>query len=367
VDQPLDSPEPGCPPDEAERAIAAGLIGLPPALRPPRRFPRWARALLSVAGLALLAFLILKVGVATVLGYIGDFGPWFLVIVGLGFGWLFLQAWAWSLIQTAHFRPVPLGRLFRAKLISDSLNTLIPTANLGGDAVRPFLIKRQVPLEEGIPSVLVDKTAEGFAAALFLVSGFLLSLVLLRLPRWMNTAAAVCLAATVAGIALFIVIQTKGFLGPLDRIARVFPRVRGFIAKREGSIRELDDNLRIVYRCLSRRTAAAVALHYASRLVGVVEVYIILRVLGAHASALQALFTSTGVTIINTAFFIVPGQFGVAESAHALVLQSLGFPAALGLSLGVIRRIRKMATAAAGLALYAAQAPSRSKPGATAL
>ncbi|MGZ5497918.1 MAG: hypothetical protein ACXWHI_04280, partial [Candidatus Aminicenantales bacterium] len=73
-----------------------------------------------------------------------------------------------------------------------------------------------------------------------------------------------------------------------------------------------------------------------------------------------------GVTIINTAFFIVPGQFGVAESASVLVLQSLGFPAALGLSLGVIRRIRKMITAAVGLALYAVYASSRSKPDAKA-
>ena len=351
---------------DPQKGIGAGPIGPPPAPRASRRFPRWARALLSVAGLALLVFFILKVGPATVLGYIVDFGPWFLVIVGLGFGWIFLQSWAWSLIQAAHFRPIPLGRLFRAKLISDSLNTLIPTANLGGDAIRPFLIKRQVPLEEGIPSVLVDKTAEGFASALFLVSGFLLSLVLLRLPRGLNTAAAICLAATVAGIALFIVIQTKGFLGPLNRIAKVIPRVRRFIAKRESSIRMLDDNLRAVYRCLSARTAAAVALHYAARLVGVAEVYVILKVLGAHASAVQALFTSIGVTIINTVFFLVPGQFGVAESAHALVLQSLGFPAALGLSLGVIRRIRKIATAGVGLALYVAQAPPRSKPGAKA-
>jgi uncharacterized protein (TIRG00374 family) len=350
--------------DDADKTIGAGTVGPLPTPRASRRFPRWARALLSVAGLALLVVFILKVGAATVLGYIVDFGPWFLVIVGLGFGWIFLQSWAWSLIQAAHFRPIPLGRLFRAKLISDSLNTLIPTANLGGDAVRPLLIKRQVPLEEGIPSVLVDKTAEGFASALFLVSGFLLSLV--RLPRGLNTAAAICLAATVVGIALFIVIQMKGFLGPLNRIAKVFPRVGRFIAKREGSIRMLDDNLRAVYRCLSTRTAAAVALHYASRLVGVAEVYVILRVLGAHASAVQALFTSIGVTIINTVFFIVPGQFGVAESAHALVLQSLGFPAALGLSLGVIRRIRKIATAAVGLALYAAQTSPRSEPGAKA-
>ena len=352
--------------DDAKRVIGAGPIGPPPAPRASRRFPRWARALLSVAGLALLVFLILKVGAATVLGYIVDFGPWFLVIVGLGFGWIFLQAWAWSLIQAAHFRPVPLGRLFRAKLISDSLNTLIPTANLGGDAVRPLLIKRQVPLEEGIPSVLVDKTAEGFAAALFLVSG---------LPPQPGPAPPAALDEHRRDA------LSRGHRGR-DRPLHRHPNEgipRAAQPDREGLPPgpEIHRQARRLHPDARRqsadrlsmpepRTAAAVALHYAARLVGVAEVYVILRVLGAHASALQALFTSTGVTIINTAFFIVPGQFGVAESAHALVLQSLGFPAALGLSLGVIRRIRKMATASVGLALYAAQTPPRSKPGAKA-
>ncbi len=346
---------------KAEKAIAEGLAGSPPSLRPSRRFPPWTRVLLSGAGLLLLVFLALKVGVATVLDHILRFGPWFLVIVGVAFAWIFLQAWAWYIIQAAHFRRVPIGRLFRAKIISDSLNTLLPSANVGGDAARPFLIRRQVPLTEGIPGVLVDKTVEAFAASLFLATGFLLSLLLLRLPGWMNTAAAICLTATVAGIALFIVFQLKGFLWTLGRISKVFPRVRGFVAKREHHIRELDANLHIVYESLSSRTAAAAVLHYVARLLGAVEVYIILRVLGAGASVLQSLFTQTGVTIINTAFFIVPGQFGVMESAHALVLQSLGFSAALGLSLGVIRRIRKMATAGVGLILYAGHTSSRSK------
>jgi uncharacterized membrane protein YbhN (UPF0104 family) len=85
----------------------------------------------------------------------------------------------------------------------------------------------------------------------------------------------------------------------------------------------------------------------------VAEIYIILRVLGSQVSFVQAFFTATGVTLINTAFFVVPGNFGVMESAHILILQSLGFSAALGLSLGVIRRVRKLVTIAVGLALFA--------------
>jgi 1L-myo-inositol 1-phosphate cytidylyltransferase len=338
---------------KAEAALAAGLDAPGLAGAGARRFPGWARVLLSGAGLALLAYLLIKVGVATVLEHLARFGPWFAVIVGIALAWLFLQAWAWHTIQAAHFRPIPLGRLFRVKIISDSLNTLIPTANVGGDAARPFLVRGHAPLAETIPGVLADKTVEALAAALFLATGFLLSLLLLRLPAWMNIAAAVCLAVTSAGIALFIVFQMKGLRWSLERLAKVAPPLRMFAARRARSLGELDANLRLVYSGLKPQTLAALGLHYAARVLGVVEIFVILRVLGSPVSPFQALFTSTGVTLFNTAFFIVPGQFGVMETASILMLRSLGFAAAIGLSLGVIRRIRKLATSAIGLALYA--------------
>jgi 1L-myo-inositol 1-phosphate cytidylyltransferase len=338
---------------KAEEAIASGLADRSPAVRPSRRSWRPARILLSGAGLLLLAYLLLRVGTVTVLEHMARFGPWFPVILVISFGWLFAQACAWYLVQTAHFRPVPLFRLFRTKIISDALNTLIPSANVGGDAVRAFLIKRHVPLTEGIPGVLVDKTIEYFASTLFLMTGFLLSLLFLHLPGWMNEAAAICLGVTLIGIALLVVFQLKGILWTLGRISKVFPRVQRFIDKRESHLKDLDANLHIVYSNFSPKTVAAAALHYAARVLGAAEVYVILRVLDADASFIQALFTSTGVTIINTAFFFVPGHFGVMESGHVLILQSLGFSAALGLSLGVIRRIRKLTTAGIGLLLFA--------------
>lgn len=337
---------------KAEDAIASGLTDPSSAVRAPKRSWKGLRILLSVAGLLLFIYLLLRVGTGTVLEYLARFGPWFLIILVIAFGWLFAQACAWYLVQTAYFRPVSLIRLFRIKIISDSLNTLIPSANVGGDAARAFLIKRHVPLTEGIPGVLVDKTIEYFASTFFLMSGFLLSLLFLDLPGWMNGAAAICLGVTLIGIALLVLFQVKGIIWTVEKLAKVVPRIRGLVANRESQVRDFDANLRIVYRRFNPRVAVAAALHLVGRLLGVAEVYIILWVLDAHASFIQALFTSTGVTLIDTAFFFVPGHFGVMESAHVLILRSLGFSAALGLSLGLIRRIRRLATAGIGLLLF---------------
>jgi len=339
----------------AEAAIASGALGR--AQRPGPSGKAWnkTRALLSGAGLLLLVYLLSKIGTGVLLEHLSLFGPWFLVTIGLAFVWLFLQTAAWYLVQPVHSRPVPLGRLYRVKIIADTLNTLVPSVSVGGDAARAFLIRTYAPLRQGIPGVLVDKTLEYSASVFFLMTGFLLSLALLDLPGWMNMAAAICLGATLVGIAVLVVFQRKGVLWTLGRAARLVPRVRRFVAGRESHIRDLDANLRALHRGFGPRTAAAAALHFLGRLTGVLEVLVILRVLGAHSSFIQALFTTTGVTIINTAFFFVPGHFGIMESAHVVIARSLGLTAALGLSLGVIRRVRKLATVAVGLLLLAAR------------
>ncbi|MCK7480612.1 MAG: lysylphosphatidylglycerol synthase domain-containing protein [Candidatus Moduliflexus flocculans] len=336
---------------KAEAAIAGGLTGSQSGAGSSRSVWRPSRLLLGGAGFLLLAYLVLKIGLGTVLSQLARFGPWFLATIAVAFAWLFVQACAWGLVQAAHFRPVPLLRLFRAKIISDSLNALIPSASLGGDAARAFLIRRHVPLTEGIPGVLVDKTIEFSSGVLFLVTGFLLSLLFVDLPRWMNVAAAVCLGGSVVGVVLLILFQRKGTFWALGRVAKVVPEVGRFAARREAGIRQLDRNLRLVYANIDARTALAALLHYVSRFLGAAEIFIIMRVLGTPATFLQAVFIAAGVTIINTAFFVVPGHVGVMESAHVVILQSLGFSAGLGLGLGVIRRLRKLATMAVGMVL----------------
>ncbi len=350
---------------KAEAAVAAGLAGPAggdPACRP-RRPIGPARLLFCAAGFLLLVYLVWRIGFEAALAQVARFGPWFLAITAISFGWLFLQACAWSLIQAAHFRRVPLSSLFRAKIIGDTLNALIPTASVGGDAARAFLVRRHAPLEEAIPGVLVDKTVEFAAGSLFLATGFLLSLLFVDLPGWMDAVAAACLAGMAFGVAALVLLQKKGAAWTLDRLGRLVPGVRRFVARKEDGVRALDRNLRLVCGRLDARTGAAAALHFAARVLGAGEVLIVMRVLGSPVPFIEAVFIAAGVSIVNTALFVVPGHLGVMESAHVLILRSLGFAAETGLGVGLIRRLRKIATMAAGLALLSLDKGYRSKGG----
>ncbi|HEX2695147.1 MAG TPA: flippase-like domain-containing protein [Acidobacteriota bacterium] len=311
-----------------------------------------SRFLLVAAGVALFFYLIWRIGFEAILANISRFGVWFLAILAVGASWLFFQTCAWSIIQNAFFKKVPFLSLFRIKIIGDALNVLLPSASLGGEAARAYLLKKAVPLKEGIPSIVFDKTVEFVASTVFLAAGLLLGSLFVRLPEGLLAPTVICLAVTTAGLVLLVVFSVRGVCGTLARITTRFPKVRKWVADREEHLEALDENLRLLYRKGHLKTAAAVGFHFLGRLAGAFEVLIVLRVLGVPVGPVQAVFIYSVIVVINTVFFILPGQWGVTESASMLLLQALGRPAAIGLSLGVIRRIRKLVFVALAFGLY---------------
>jgi len=331
-------------------------------LRSPRS---WVKGILTAVGVLLFFYLVRRIGLKALEANLSRFGPWFLLICLFGAAYYFLQAWAWWLIQKGFFGKVPLGLLYRIKIISSAFNMVLPSASLGGDAMRAFMIQKNVPLKEGIPSVLFDKTLEFIASTAFLIAGFLLGLVTLRLPKTLTISVIVSLGITATATFFLILAQKTGVKKIVATVASLIPGGKSWVEKREIHLEALDQNLRLLYSRSNRKAIFPFALQVFGRLLGTVEVMIIMAVLKAPVSFIQAIFICTVVTVGNSIFFILPGQWGVMESVHILVLQSLGYPAAIGLSLSVIRRIRSLVFVGLGLILFASgkrKSPPRKVP-----
>lgn len=320
-------------------------------LRSPRS---WVKNILTAVGVLLFYYLVRRTGFKALEANLARFGPWFLLLCLFGASYTLLQAWAWWLIQKGYFRRIPLSALYRIKLISSAFNMVLPSASLGGDAMRAFMIQKNVPLKEGIPSVLFDKTLEFIASTVFLIAGFLLGLLTLRLPKTLTISVIVSLGITATATFFLILAQKTGIKKIVARVASLIPGGGAWVEKRESHLDKLDQNLRLLYSRSNRKAIFPLALHFLCRLLGTAEVLIILAVLRAPVNFIQAYLICTVVTVGNSIFFILPGQWGVMESVHILVLQSLGYPAAIGLSLSVIRRIRSLFFVGLGLVLFAA-------------
>jgi uncharacterized protein (TIRG00374 family) len=313
----------------------------------------WAKAVLTAVGILLFAYLIRRIGLRTLEANLVRFGPWFFLTVAIAASWLLCQARAWWLIQKAFFQQVPFLALFRIKIISDAFNLILPSASLGGDAMRAFMIKDNVPLRDGIPSVLFDKTIEFIASVIVLVAGLFLGLVSLRLPKTLTIPVTISLGVTSVGIALLVITQKRGISLSMRKLGRLIPRVRGWVQKHESQFLAMDESFRLFYSRSNTKAIFPLILHVGARLIGTFEAMIIMAVLKAPVNFIQALFISTVATAGNSAFFLVPGQWGVMEGVFMFVIQSLGYPAAVGLSLSVIKRIRKLLFTGLGLLLFA--------------
>ncbi|HLP47938.1 MAG TPA: lysylphosphatidylglycerol synthase domain-containing protein [Candidatus Kapabacteria bacterium] len=310
------------------------------------------RRILTVFGVGFFLFLIFYVGWQNILDNIAHFGIWFVVILLLQMVWVVPPAFSWYIIQNILCKRAPLFFFLRIKIISDSMNTIIPTANLGGDALRVYLIGPRIPLKEGIAGILLDKTVESIAGTLFMVFGFLINILFFSIPKELIMPAMICLLVLILAITLFIFFQVRGFYRSAMSFFGWIPAVCRLLIKNKETLCIIDENTRRLYTQGWGNIPLTTCLHFMGRLTGVFEVMIIMWVLHQPVNFLEAWFISAAVTIGNTILFIVPGHWGVQEGMYVLVLKIMSFSPSVGLSLGIIRRIRRIFLLGLGLILF---------------
>ena len=97
--------------------------------------------------------------------------------------WHITNSIAWSLaFPPGPFRP-SLRSLFMAKLAGEAVNQLTPLANIGGEPLKAYLLKRQSPASRGLASVVINKMAQIITGLIFTAMGLGLIILYWDLPR----------------------------------------------------------------------------------------------------------------------------------------------------------------------------------------
>ena len=81
-----------------------------------------------------------------------------------------------------------------------------------------------------------------------------------------------------------------------------------------------------------------IGLDLASHVTSVIEVYVTLRLLGFVPQVTAAYIIESLTKVINFAFGFVPGTIGVYETGNGIILRTLGYTAAIGVALGIVRK-----------------------------
>lgn len=331
-----------------------GLLSIPGAVR------TFWKILFLLAGLALFGWYLWRVdwpAVGTVLGRLGWLAPltllpYFCVYVVDCLGWRFCLP---------HRLPLSFPTLFRIRWSGEAVNNTLPSASVGGEAVKVYLLRRRgVPAHVGASSVVVGRSAQTAAQLLFIL---LAALVLLQLAGHQPGLRAGMLMVVAGGagvLAGLFWIQSRGLFRSLLGLARALRLKLAFLEQRRGKIIELDEAITGFYRHHRPRFFVSAAFYMGGWLLDTMEIYLVAFLFGMAISWPQALVVEAFISVVKILGMWIPGTLGAQESSILLLGRLAGLPDTLCAAYALLRRVREIIFASAGwLLLYAGQASLR--------
>ncbi len=312
---------------------------------------RWGRAVLILAGLGAVAYLVYEIGPRTVWASIQSLGWRVLVLLWFPFSLAaLLDTLGWGVLLDR--RRVPFAVLARARLAGEAVNLTTPTASVGGEPLKAYLLRPYVPLSEGLGSVIVDKTTVVAGQVLLLVAGLGLGTTILPLSHPLIVTMSLLLVVEIVAVSGFVLVQMLGVFGGGGRFLGRMGR--GPTERYQEGLNEVDRWLSRFYRTQRARLVVSTLLHAGAWAVGGLEIYLVLLFLGARASLITATVLEAFGAGVKFASFMIPASLGVLEGGYVAVFAAVGLGGALGLSYTLIRRLREAAWVAVGLIWLAA-------------
>lgn len=320
--------------------------------------PHWIRLLLTAGGLGAVAYLIVEIGPGAIWRSLSTMG-WGLAFV-LCFPYMLspaLDTLGWRVLLRA---PRPsFWTVLRARLAGEAVNLTTPTASVGGEPVKAYLLRPHVPLVEAFATLMVDKATVLIGQALSFIAGLVLAKSLLPAssPLWL--AMGTLLMVEIAAISGFVFVQIRGLVGGGVRMfGRLVARMGMTRADRyQSGFEHLDRTLAAIYRERPGRIVVSALVHALAWAGGGLELYIVMRLQGTPAPLLTAMVIESFAAAVKFASFVVPASLGALEGGVVAFFEAFGLSGAAGLSYVLIRRLREAVWAGIGFALLTGVGP----------
>ncbi|MBI3989081.1 MAG: flippase-like domain-containing protein [candidate division NC10 bacterium] len=312
-------------------------------------FRKRLEPMLMLAGLLGMLWLGGRIGWPAIRANIGLIGGWFflLVVLYLFAQMAFMAGW-WVLLGT-RARRMGYWRMFGIYLAGDSINYLVPPANLTGEPVKAHLLGRSVGFSRSLMSITVHKHAEIVAQVLFLCGGLSITLVQFALPTglWF-VALGVVVGMGIFVVAIFWVLRRQAYGALLRGLVRIGLK-KELIEPHRDATASLDRWLSLFYRTRMPVFYLATFWCLLGWCGGLLETYLVLQLLSAKAGLGTAAAVEALAMALNSMIFFIPGRVGSAETVRVVAFSALGLQAAQGASYGIIRRGRELVWTLPGL------------------
>jgi uncharacterized protein (TIRG00374 family) len=315
--------------------------------RPQRRLAGGAvRVALAVAGFAVIAIIFRAVGWSAVERNLEAIGVWFAALIALYTLAQVAFALGWWVVIDPRPRAAAFAEVFSIYLAGDSLNYL--AASVGGEPVKAHLLRDRIGAQNAIVSVAVHRHADLAAQSAFAAAGVAVALARFRLPL------GVCIVAVggvlfLCGLLGFMTFALrKGSFSPILQRISQWRLFAGF-ARHQAAAGAVDARILEYYGKRKRQFVAAVAWCFVGWCGGLLETYLLVRLLAPSRGLGTAFAVEALAMVLNNLLIFVPARIGSAEGVRALAFVLVGLPLAEGVAYGLARRGRELVWLVPGL------------------
>jgi len=298
-------------------------------------------AVTFLLGLALLVFVIYRIGYQSLLDSLATIGWGFAVILGLNVARHFLRAASlYRAVAPAH-RKFKYRHAVAARFGGEAVNFFSFAGPFLGDATRAVLLKKNMPLAEGASAVIIDNILYYVTVILMVLAG--VAVLLAGYGSNGSTMSNVLLAIVVVALLLFTALifamakQVKPLTQMIDFLEKrgIAP---GFVLKQRKGLTDVERNVFQFYHDRRADFFIVFGISSAVHAISVAEVFAGLKLLGNESTVANAFIIESLTKVINAVFSFIPGTIGVYEGGNGLILKTLGYTTAVGVALALVRR-----------------------------
>lgn len=262
-----------------------------------------------------------------------------------------IDALGWRLTLPAADRMrVPLLGLYMTRIAGEAVNSVTPTATVGGEPVKAHVLRGWgVPVSDGMASVVLARTALIASQSLFVAMG--VAALSYRMGHaWIALGWLVGLAVASAGFIILLVrLQQRAPATALVRLIGRFAPGWQLLERLARGAEAVDQRLDTYYRLERGAFLGATGCHLLGWVFGTGEIMLIMTLIGHPVTALDAFIIEALSQVVRALAIVIPGGIGTQEWGGTWLCELLGIPGAEGVTLWLLKRARETLFDAAGL------------------
>lgn len=283
-------------------------------------------------------------------------GRWFPAIVGLWVIIYLMNALSWyCIIRDGKDCPVSFWYIYKLTISGFALNYATPMGLMGGEPYRIMELTPYLGASRATSSVILYVMMHIFSHINFWFFSIFLYIALYTVTWEMGVLLTVIGAFCLLAIYFFMKGYKNGMaLRTLKLLCHV-PFIRcwaiGFIERQHETLERIDSQIAQLHQQRRRTFYLSFLIEFLSRIVGCLEVWLILNILTTDVSFVACILIMAFSSLFSNLFFFSPMQLGAREGGLALAVGGLSIPLAFGVYTGLLTRVRELIWIVIGVAL----------------